>query len=45
MKAGHDRAAQAIAEVTPFECTGDCLEADRKKTMAEGAGAGGLAVH
>ncbi len=43
MKARYDRAAQAIAEVTPFECTGDCLEADRKKTMAEGVGAGGLA--
>lgn len=45
MKARYDRAAQAIAEVTPFECTGGCLEADRKKAMAEGAGAGGLAAH
>jgi arylsulfatase A-like enzyme len=38
MKARYDAAIKGITEVTPFACTGDCLDADHKKKMAELAG-------
>jgi arylsulfatase A-like enzyme len=38
MKARYDAALKNIAEIPPFACTGNCLDADRKKKLA-GAGA------
>jgi arylsulfatase A-like enzyme len=38
MKARYDAATKSITEMPPFACTGDCLDADHKKKMAEVAG-------
>jgi choline-sulfatase len=35
MKVRYDALLRTITEVTPFGCTGDCLDADRKKRQAE----------
>jgi choline-sulfatase len=45
LKARYDAALKSIKEVPPYACTGECLDADHRKKLAEAAAAKGAKTH